>query len=303
MGYASRLIGSSAPLLPRSTFDLEALAQQTRDACFFCPESVERVTPKLPPEIHEDGRIRCGAALLFPNLLPYAQYCAVSVYSPDLHYLPLDRMTPELMRNNLAAQVEYITDVTTFDPHAVWASINANHMLPSGSSVFHPHLQSAVDPFPSTVQTALAGLERGLVGDYVETEKRLGQRYIGNTGSIAWLASFAPMGFNEVRAFLPGVVSPVQLDGDRLSELGLGISTVLNLYAELGYQSFNMAIYGAPPTVTDYTCSVRLICRANLQPMYRSDVQYFERLHWQAIVDTVPEQLAERARERFSTAG
>jgi galactose-1-phosphate uridylyltransferase len=45
--------------------------------------------------------------------------------------------------------------------------------------------------------------------------------------------------------------------------------------------------------------SVRLVCRSNVQELYRSDVAYFERLHWQAMVDGSPEELAERAGDRF----
>jgi galactose-1-phosphate uridylyltransferase len=32
------------------------------------------------------------------------------------------------------------------DPAAWWVSINANHMLPSGSSIFHPHFQGGAHP-------------------------------------------------------------------------------------------------------------------------------------------------------------
>jgi galactose-1-phosphate uridylyltransferase len=75
----------------------------------------------------------------------------------------------------------------------------------------------------------------------------------------------------------------------------------LDLYADLGFQSFNMAIYGAPPETPGYMLSVRMVCRSNLGLPYRSDVTYFERLHWQAMVDTVPEELAAQAREKFAT--
>jgi hypothetical protein len=33
--------------------------------------------------------------------------------------------------------------------------------------------------------------------------------------------------------------------------------------------------------------------------MYRSDVTYLELLHWKAAVDVLPEELAERAGDRF----
>jgi hypothetical protein len=47
--------------------------------------------------------------------------------------------------------------------------------------------------------------------------------------------------------------------------------------------------------------NLRMVCRFNLQTgPYRSDVTYFERLHWQAMVDTSPEELAKKARAKFA---
>ena len=298
-GHSARLVTGGGPLLPPSQFDLAAYAAETQATCFFCGKRVEEVTPRLLPAIHPDGRIRRGQAFLFPNLLTYSQYSSVSVYSPDLHYLPLDRMSGRVVADNLAVQVEFARAVTRYDPEAAWASINANHMLPAGSSLFHPHIQASIDPVPSTMQQQLAEAGRDRFRDYLDTEKRLGERYLGSLGSTEWLVSFAPQGFNEVRALVPGVASPAQLASDQVEELGEGIARVLNLYAELGFQSFNMALLGGPPTLDGYTLNLRLVCRSNLQPLYRSDVTYFERLHWQAMVDGRPEELAERARPRF----
>jgi UDPglucose--hexose-1-phosphate uridylyltransferase len=299
-GYAARLVKGSSALLAPPAFDLEAFARETQANCPFCGDRIERATPKLPADICAEGRIKRGRALLFPNLLTYTQYSAVAVYSPDLHYLPLDAMTPGLVADNLAAHVQYIKAVMKADGDAVWASINANHMLPSGSSLFHPHLQSSVDPLPSTLQEMLAAVPGERFRAYLESEQRTGERYIGSTGSIEWLASFAPMGFYEVRALIPGAGSPGDLAEGRVGELGQGIAAILNLYAELGFQSFNMALYGAPPSNRDYMLNLRMVCRSNLQSAYRSDVTYFERLHWQAMVDTSPEELAEKARARFA---
>jgi len=299
-GYAARLVKGSSALLAPPAFDLEAFARETQASCPFCGDRIERATPKLPADICAEGRIKRGRSLLFPNLLTYTQYSAVAVYSPDLHYLPLDAMTPGLVADNLAAHVQYIKAVMNADVDAAWASINANHMLPSGSSLFHPHLQSSVDPLPSNVQEMLAAVPGERFRAYLESEQRTGERYIGSTGSIEWLASFAPMGFYEVRALIPGAGSPGELAEDRVGELGQGIATILNLYAELGFQSFNMALYGAPPSNRDYMLNLRMVCRSNLQSAYRSDVTYFERLHWQAMVDTSPEELAEKARAKFA---
>ncbi len=299
-GYAARLVTSGSALLAPQSFDLEEFGRTSQATCPFCGEKIEQTTPKLLPEISPEGRIRRGQAVLFPNLLTYNKHSAVGVYSPDLHYLPLDKMTARLVADNLLAHADFIKAVMRFDEESVWASINANHMLPSGSSLFHPHVQSGVDPEPSTMQHMLAAIPGDRFREYLESERAAGDRYIGSTGSIEWLASFAPAGFNEIRAFIPGAVTPAQLDAERVEELARGIANVLNLYAELGFQSFNMALYGAPPTNRDYLLNLRLLCRSNLQAPYRSDVTYFERLHWQAMVDTSPERLAAAARSRFS---
>ena len=85
-----------------------------------------------------------------------------------------------------------------------------------------------------------------------------------------------------------------------MDDLGKGIAAILNLYAELGFRSFNMALYGAPRANRDYMLNLRLVGRSNLRSAHRSDVTYFERLHWQAMVDTSPEELAEKARPKFA---
>ncbi len=297
LGTSARLVKGGGRLLPPSDFDLEAFGRRTAESCFFCPGRVEAVTPRFPPELAPEGRIRRGEALLFPNIQAYSRYSSVSVYSPALHYLPLDRFTGAIVRDNLAAQVEFVDRATRLDPTAPWVSINANHMLPSGSSLFHPHMQGSVDPHPSTMQEQLARVPAERFRDYVDTERRLGERYLGSLGGVEWLASYAPLGFNELRAFVPGLRSAEQLDEERLGALAEGIARALNLYAEMGYQSFNLAILGAP--AEGHVLNVRLVCRSNVQELYRSDVAYFERLHWQAMVDGTPEDLAQLAGDRF----
>jgi galactose-1-phosphate uridylyltransferase len=297
LGYSSRLVRGGGHLLPPSDFDLEAFGRQTQEGCFFCPARIEAVTPRFPADLAAEGRIRHGEAVLFPNIQAYSLYTSVSVYSPALHYLPLDRMTGPIVRDNLAAQVDFARRATRADARAVWVSINANHMLPSGSSLFHPHMQGSVDPHPTTIQELLSKVPAERFADYLETERRAGERHLGSLGGVEWLAGFAPFGFNEIRALVPGVRSPEQLDGERLEALAEGISRALNLYAELGHQSFNLAIQGAPSE--GHVLGARLVSRSSLQPLYRSDVAYFERMHWQAMVDRTPEELAERAGDRF----
>jgi len=297
-GHSSRILPERG-LMPASDFDLAAFARESQPRCPFCPERIDSLTPKLPAAIHPDGRVARGEAVLFPNLHAYSSHSCVSVYSPRLHYLPLEDMTERLVADNLLTQVAHAEAVIAADPEARWASINANHMLPSGSSLFHPHLQGSVDPVPTTMQQFLADAPTERFGAYLAAERAAGERYLGSSGRVEWLASFAPLAPCELRALIAGVASPVELDRDLIEELGAGIATALNLYAELGFQSFNMAVYGAPTETPGYQLNLRIACRSNMRSAYRSDATYFERLHWEAAVDITPEELAERAGERF----
>ena len=133
------------------------------------------------------------------------------------------------------------------EPAARWASVNANHMLPSGSSLFHPHLQGIVDSQPTTFQRLLAEVPAERFTAYLDAERRSGERYLADTGRVQWLVSFAPVAPAELRAFVPGICSPAELGDDLVAELAFGLERALGGYAGQGLESFNCAIYGAPP--------------------------------------------------------
>ncbi len=297
-GHTSRILPNRG-LMPPNDFDLEAFARENQPRCPFCPDRIEQLTPRLPPAIDPDGRILRGEAVLFPNLHSYSSHSSVSVYSPRLHYLPLGHITERLMADNVAAQVAYAKAVMAAEPDARWASINANHMLPSGSSLFHPHLQGIVDSQPTTVQRMLADVPAARFDAYLDAERRSGERFLGAGDRVHWLVSFAPIAPAELRAFVVGVSSPAELDHALSAELAQGLTRALNAYAEMGYESFNLAMYGAPPGTAGYPLNLRIACRSNLKPDYRSDSTFLERLHWEGAVDLAPEDVAERIRDRF----
>jgi UDPglucose--hexose-1-phosphate uridylyltransferase len=297
-GHTSRILPNRG-LMPPNDFDLEAFARENQERCPFCPDRIEQLTPRLPLAIHPDGRIVQGEAALFPNLHAYSSHSCVSVYSPRLHYLPLGRITERLMADNLSTQVQYAKAVIAADPSSRWSSINANHMLPSGSSLFHPHLQGIVDPSPTTLQRQLANVPAARFDDYLDTERRAGLRFLGNSGRVQWLVSFAPIAPAELRAFVPGFASPAELPDELVVELGHGLTNALSAYADMGFESFNLAMYGAPPGTVGYPLNLRIACRSNLKPLYRSDSTFLERLHWEGAVDLAPEDVAERIRGRF----
>ena len=297
-GHSSRILPERG-LMPSSDFDLAAFARENQPRCPFCPERIESLTPRLPSSVHPDGRIACGEAILFANLHAYSSHSCVSVYSPRLHYLPLREMTERLLADNLLTQVAHAKAVFAADPQSRWASINANHMLPSGSSLFHPHLQGIVDSQPTTLQRMLAEVPAARFEGYLRAERRAGERYLGDTGRIEWLVSFAPIAPAELRAFIRGISSPVELDEELAVELAHGLALALGAYAEMGFESFNLALYGAPPGLDGYPLNLRLAARSNLRAFYRSDSTFLERLHWEGAVDLVPETITERIGGRF----
>jgi galactose-1-phosphate uridylyltransferase len=217
-----------------------------------------------------------------------------------LHYLPLSAISEQLLADNLATQVQFARAVMAADADARWASINANHMLPAGSSLFHPHLQGIVDAQPTTLQRLLSEVPAERFAAYLDAERRAGERYLADSGRIEWLVSFAPIAPAELRAFIAGVASPSELDGELIVELARGLSLALGAYAEMGFESFNLALYGAPPGTTGYVLNLRLAARSNLKPLYRSDSTFLERLHWEGAVDLAPELVAQRIGDRLA---
>ena len=298
-GQSSRLLPEGS-LQPPGQQDLDSLAARSRQSCPFCEERIERETPRFPPELWPEGRIRCGEAVLFPNLVPYSKWSSVSVYSPRRHLLQLDKLTPTLLADNLRSQVIFAQAVLRHDPGSRWVSVNANQLPPSGSSIFHPHLQGAANPVPSMVQRLLA--EHGPRGlrEYLELERRDGERLLGVTGRVTWVAAFAPVGPAEIRAFVADASSPEELDVDAVAELADGLSRALRLYASLGFQSFNLALLGTPRSGPEALLVLRAVGRAYFGELLRADAMWSERLHWEAATDFVPESVAERGRELFA---
>ncbi len=58
------------------------------------------------------------------------------------------------------------------------------------------------------MQRLLAEVPTERSADYLATERRLGARWLGGSGRVTWLASFAPMGPCELRAFVTGWPRP-----------------------------------------------------------------------------------------------
>lgn len=304
-GAGARIL-TGVKLQPAARPDLRQLAAPP-PFCPFDAERLESATSPFPPELTAEGRIRCGNAVVVPNIMAYATHSAVGIYDSERHFLDLDDLTPDLVGDALIAMVRHAGAVRRFDPNAGWSSINANHLPPSGASLVHPHLQSAHDAHGLTNQRILVERSRAWAENnppywsaLVDQEEG-GPRWVGRVGRASWLTPYAPTGFNEVWAVVDGAADITELTEDDCRALGQGLSRVFGAYLAWNLASFNFALIGGGPAAHEsgYRVLLKVLSRSNPEPMYRSDATYFERLHGEALIDLSPEEVAAGIRAAF----
>ena len=304
---ASARILTGVKLQPSTRPDLTELTAKPA----FCPfdsEYLEKATVPFPAELTDEGRIRVGQAVVVPNIMAYATHSAVGIYDTERHFTDLDEMTPVLVGDALTAMVRHARAVRRFDPSALWSSINANYLPPSGSSLVHPHLQSAHDAHGLTGQRLLVERSR----DWAErhgssywtalTEQEAGgPRWVGRTGRVAWLTPFAPTGFGEVWGVVSDAGDVTELTDEDCQALGQGLSQVLAAYRAWNLASFNFGLIGGGPHAREDRQQVvlKVLSRSNPEPVYRSDATYFERIWGEALIDLSPEEVADSVRAQF----
>lgn len=287
--------------------ELDKLIKESRVKCSFCPENIEKSTPMFADGLPD--RIRVNKSWLFPNLFPFGGFHAVGVLS-EAHYLEIYEFTPELIEDCLTACLKYIELVHSKHADIRYGHINWNYMPPGAASLIHPHMQTFADSEPTPYLQELTESSRiyhkanggNFWSELLKAEKNRGERFIGGTSSVNWLASFAPQGNREVIAIFNGVSSIADLDKQGLAEFCAGLSRVLKGYHELGVRSLNMATLSGPcdeDLSEFYFLNVRLVSRPNPTPFYASDNGFMEKIHREPIIETMPESLAEKLREYF----
>jgi len=263
---------------------LNEIIEKSKTNCFFCPENLERATPKFPPEILPEGRLYGTEACLFPNLLAISKFTSV-VTLTKRHYLRLDEYDPEILSDAFILALQFIKRVHKIDPSAKYVSIGCNCLYPAGSSIVHPHIHAFINssPFDNYAELLLNCSKQYFTEnstnywtDLVEAEKKEGQRYIGNIGSTDWLTSFAPSASREIQAIVRGKSSFIEFTEDNMRDLAQGISKVLNYYHNQKVNSFNFIIHSSPMgESTDYFSSnLRIVSRTYFPPYNVNDTNW-----------------------------
>lgn len=277
--------------------------------CPFCDNVFESVTFPFEPEIVPAGRIRRNKASVVPNIMAYSGYSSVGIYDTTRHFLELEDFTPPLLNDAFAVMVEHARAIRKVRPDLVWSSISANYLPSSGSSVVHPHLQSSHDfqPMSSQMDQVIGArryfreTSRSYFDDLVAQELN-GSRFIATTGSVNWMAPFAPRGFQEIWGVFDTASDITDLSDSNLVDLSDGVERVLSYYNAHNFSAFNYSIVGGGPDAQQigFRLTFRILVRSNPDRYYRSDVTYFERLLDEPLLDVSPEEVAKAATKFFN---
>jgi len=271
--------------------------------CPFCHPSVESDTPRLFPGLSQDGRLTHGDSILFPNLFPYGSYSAVSLFD-NAHFVEIGTASPPSYTGCFINCRNYLGQVLSYDPQAVYMAITQNHLPSAGGSLIHPHLQINADRIPANhhrflkerTDSYFQQTGRQLFSDYLKHEKNDGSRYIGRTGNWEWMAAFAPEGFYEIWGILPGVTSLRTPEDQVWKDLSYGVLNAQKFYRSLCRNGYNLGILSIETSSSRAELRVVLIVRSNYAAWVRNDHTGFELMLGDMTTFTLPEDTAALAR-------
>ena len=274
--------------------------------CPFCPETIGKYTPLFPKDVIPEGRIKIGKATLIPNILPLDKYVGVSILS-DQHYMGIDELTPEVMKDSFLASQLFLKKVAGVDSQVNFFTVNWNYMPQAGSSLIHPHIQVTCGEVPTNhLRMQIEGCNRyfeengsNFWEDYVETEKGIGERYIGEIGQTYWFVSFAPQSFlPDVWCIFLGHESLIDLGEDTLMDYLTGLSKILRYYSTEHIFSFNMSIFSVREN-DQFRVNARILPRLLLREIGNSDHTYSQTIHKEPCSVRPPESVCPRIKEFF----
>ncbi|MEM1546170.1 MAG: hypothetical protein QXY40_03520 [Candidatus Methanomethylicia archaeon] len=284
--------------------DVMGFIEKTRVNCPFCPENIERNTPLFPRDIWRNGRIRDGY-YVFPNRYPFAEHHAVAVMTSK-HFLELDEFTPEMIIDNILACVKYVMRVNKRHGRVRYPLWLWNHLPSAAASIIHPHTQVIVDRKPTIQQKLLLKRSREYFNkngrcywiDLIEAERN-GDRWIGENRSIAAIASFAPQANREIQLIFKDICSLTDIGKQEARDLADFISLILKFYKKDGVNSFNISTFsaGIGDSLKYYRLNLRIASRPLFKPYYTAYGGVLEIWHGECVIETLPEEVAQRLRE------
>jgi galactose-1-phosphate uridylyltransferase len=281
------------------------------DNCPFCKPQLFNRTPQLIPELASEGRIYNGESILFPNLFPYGNRSAVSLFD-NRHFVEIGMASPASYFNAIVNCRTYLNRAKAQCPDLLYMAITQNHLPSAGGSLVHPHLQVHADCIAANhhrflKMRATAYHEktgRFLFSDYLKAEKDDGSRFIGSKGDWQWFAAFAPEGFYEIWGILPKVFSLRGLTDSHCRDLAESIILVQKLYRSLGRNGYNLGLISIEDDAQS-CLEIRtvMLVRSNFSAWGRNDHTGFEVMLGDMATFTAPEETAAMASRIWHQAG
>ncbi len=291
----SRIVKKDFPI-QGGDFDDEI--HSTKVWCPFCPDKIDQMAAR-DPGIMKGELWKRGEAVLFSNIMPYSKYSLV-VRITEAHFLKLSEFKVNHFVDAFTLIQDYIKNVPD---GKYYITIGMNYLKPSGSSIMHPHVQVMIsevstDYFARLDWSALEFKETNGV-DYwkklVEIERE-GERYIGRTEKMEWLAAFAPKGFFHFMG-IPEDREFMEMDEKQLTGLSEGIIKILRYYEKKGLNSFNFTLFCADRLGEHFRTNFHIVARTPFSKYYWCDVFYPKMLHDESVVFFLPEDYSREIKE------
>ena len=271
--------------------------------CPFCPENLESMTPRLNERISRRKRLKHNESVLFPNLFPYTEWSAVSLFD-NTHHVEIGTASPASYRDSLINCADYLRRVKRVDPGAIFMSITQNHLPGAGGSLVHPHLQvhaaQQISPNHAVLQKRAREHAKHystcILSDLLLAEKERGERYIGSTGAWEWIAAYAPSGFYEIWGIAAAEHSLLIPEKEGVwQELAEGVLNTQKFYKSLNRNSYNLSLLSIEDDTSIPCLKISLTARSSYAPWVRSDFTGFELASGEMATFTFPESVAAMA--------
>jgi UDPglucose--hexose-1-phosphate uridylyltransferase len=284
------------------------LKEDVKGFCPFCPENLERTTPKFVAQLYPEERPVRGEAVLIPNLFPYDKYSAVLIMARE-HVVPLEGFTRERLRNALSLGVDFLKRIRSLDPSLPYHLMSWNYMPPSGGGLVHPHQQYFATDLPGNQYADELAASKRFFEQHgesywkalVDEEKEKNERYVGGIGDSHWISSFTSLGvLGEVICIFPGVFSIDRFQRRHEEDLVEGLLRVFQYYNAAGIQSFNAAFFFGPENQEYFSAHLRIIPRTFLNVRdFAPDLNFFQALLSEPVSVIMPEDLCKELRGYF----
>ncbi len=272
--------------------------------CPFCPENLERLTPCLASQVCVEKRLTNHQSILFPNLFPYTEWSAVSLFD-DIHHVEIGTATIGSYRDSFTNCSDYLTRVKKVDPQATYMAITQNHLPGAGGSLIHPHLQVHATKQITNNHMLLnrhakdyrVRYDSCIMSDLLLAEQKAKDRYIGKTGPWEWITAFAPSGFYEIWAIAKSESSLLIPEKTEIWQgLAEGVLNTQRFYRSMNRNAYNLKLLSTEDGDKTPCLQVSLTARSSYAPWVRSDFSGFEIATGEMATFTYPETVAEKAR-------